>query len=67
MESTVVRRVESAGLALAVREHTPWQPGKQSVILVHGYPDQQDVWDSLLRFLPAEARWRVNAGGKFGG
>ena len=54
MESAVVRRVESAGLALAVREHTPWQAGKQSVILVHGYPDQQDVWNPLVRFLPAD-------------
>lgn len=40
------RRVDSAGLGLAVREYgaPPDQPGTEHVVLVHGYPDSQDMW-----------------------
>lgn len=38
------RRVPSAGLQICVREHGTPAPGKQHVILVHGYPDRQELW-----------------------
>jgi pimeloyl-ACP methyl ester carboxylesterase len=50
--ATNVRRIRSAGLSLAAVEHSAWAPGRQSVILVHGYPDQQDVWDAVIASLP---------------
>ncbi len=50
-----VRRVRSKGLDLAVRERSPWAPGKQSIVLVHGYPDQQDVWDRVVGDLDLSA------------
>ena len=43
--TTRLRRIQGAGLCLAVREHSPAGEGKQHVVLVHGYPDQQDMWD----------------------
>ena len=49
--SPTTRRVPATGLSLAVREHTPWSEGAQSVVLVHGYPDQQDVWDPVVAAL----------------
>jgi len=45
------RRVLSSGLGLAVRERSGWAPDKQSVVLVHGYPDQQDMWDRMVAHL----------------
>lgn len=42
------RRVGSAGVNLCVHEHSSWSPGKQSVVLVHGYPDQQDMWGRVI-------------------
>ena len=42
------RRIGSQGVSLAVREHSDWAPGKQSVVLVHGYPDQQDMWGRVI-------------------
>jgi pimeloyl-ACP methyl ester carboxylesterase len=45
------RRVRSGDLSLAVREHSPCTPGAQHVVLVHGYPDQQDVWDQVVAVL----------------
>jgi pimeloyl-ACP methyl ester carboxylesterase len=47
-----LREVRSGGIALAVREHSAHGPGKQHVVLVHGYPDQQDVWDPVVAALP---------------
>ena len=47
-------RVASRGLDLSVREHSSWSPGKQSVVLVHGYPDSQDMWNPVLGRLDAE-------------
>jgi pimeloyl-ACP methyl ester carboxylesterase len=41
-------------LELAVHEHTPWSPDRESVILVHGFPDQQDVWDRVVEALPKD-------------
>ena len=38
------RRVPSAGLEICVREHSAAGPGKQHVVLVHGYPDRQALW-----------------------
>lgn len=49
------REVVSGGLRLCVREHSPWAPGKQSVVLVHGFPDQQDVWDEVVGHLDLDA------------
>lgn len=45
-------RVHSAGVSLEVHEHSSWSPGRPSVLLVHGYPDQQQIWDRLLTALP---------------
>jgi pimeloyl-ACP methyl ester carboxylesterase len=47
-------RVRSTGPSLAVREHTAWSPGKQTLVLVHGYPDQQDTWAELVAALPLD-------------
>lgn len=43
--------VPSAGLRLAVREHTAPGPGRPTVVLVHGFPDQQDMWDPVIEIL----------------
>src|SRR4051812_48604733 len=51
-------RVSSGALTLAVREHTPAGPGRPTVVLVHGYPDQQDTWDALVARLPLQD-WHV--------
>ncbi|HET6625624.1 MAG TPA: alpha/beta fold hydrolase [Nocardioidaceae bacterium] len=48
-------RVLSTGLSLDVREHSADGPGKDHVILVHGYPDQQDMWDRVLEALDGDA------------
>ncbi len=45
-------RVHSAGVALEVHEHSPWAAGRPSVLLVHGYPDHQQVWDPVVAALP---------------
>ena len=47
-------RVHSAGVSLEVHEHSSWTRGRPSVLLVHGYPDQQQVWDRLLDALPRD-------------
>lgn len=47
-------RVNSAGVSLAVREHSAPAPGRPSVVLVHGYPDQQETWDDLVAALPLD-------------
>jgi len=47
-------RVRAAGVALEVREHSPWAAGKPTVLFVHGYPDQQELWDPVLALLPGE-------------
>jgi pimeloyl-ACP methyl ester carboxylesterase len=39
------RRVASTGLDLCLCEHTEPGPGRPTVVLVHGYPDQQEMWD----------------------
>jgi pimeloyl-ACP methyl ester carboxylesterase len=46
--------VTSAGVRLAVREHSPPGPGRPTVVLVHGYPDQQDMWDLVVAALPLD-------------
>lgn len=52
------RRVRSDTVSLAVREHSPAGPGRPTVVLVHGYPDQQDTWDRLVARLPLDD-WHV--------
>ena len=52
------RRVRSDTVTLAVREHSPAGPGRPTVVLVHGYPDQQETWDTLVARLPLDA-WHV--------
>jgi pimeloyl-ACP methyl ester carboxylesterase len=54
----VEHRVRSGDVTLAVREHSPSGPDRPSVVLVHGYPDQQDVWERLIEELPLED-WHV--------
>ncbi|MEV4675453.1 MULTISPECIES: alpha/beta fold hydrolase [Actinomadura] len=43
------RTVTSNGVRLAVREYG--EPGRTTVVLVHGYPDTQAVWEPVARFL----------------
>ena len=52
------RRVTSGALTLAVREQSPGGRGRPTVVLVHGYPDQQDTWDALVARLPLDD-WHV--------
>jgi len=47
-------RVGSGEVTLAVREHSPAEPGRPTVVLVHGYPDRQDTWDALVAELPLD-------------
>src|SRR4051812_2391532 len=54
----VASRVRSGDLALAVREHSPAGPGRPTVVLVHGYPDRQATWATLLQHLPLDG-WHV--------
>jgi len=56
--SPTSRRVTSGDVSLAVREHSPAGPGRPTVVLVHGYPDSQDTWGSLVARLPLED-WHV--------
>jgi pimeloyl-ACP methyl ester carboxylesterase len=58
MPQTATRHVQSADVSLAVREHSPAGPGRPTVVLVHGYPDQQDTWNTLVARLPLDA-WHV--------
>ncbi len=58
VSSPVLSRVASGPVSLAVREHSPAGPGKPTVVLVHGYPDQQDTWDTLIGLLPLD-EWHV--------
>jgi pimeloyl-ACP methyl ester carboxylesterase len=51
-------RVRSGDVSIAVREHSAAGPGRATVVLVHGYPDQQDTWDALIARLPLDA-WHV--------
>ncbi|NUR07796.1 MAG: alpha/beta fold hydrolase [Nocardioidaceae bacterium] len=53
-----ILRVPSGDLALEVREHSPAGPGRPTVVLVHGYPDQQDTWAALIDRLPLDS-WHV--------
>src|SRR6476660_3088881 len=57
-DTAIERRVRSATVTLVVREHSPAGPGRPTVVLVHGYPDQQDTWDRLVARLPLDA-WHV--------
>jgi pimeloyl-ACP methyl ester carboxylesterase len=47
-----VRHVSSAGVTIAVREHSPGGTERPTVVLVHGYPDRQDMWDPVVAALP---------------
>ena len=48
----------SGEISLAVREHSPRGEGRPTVVLVHGYPDDQGTWDALVAELPLDA-WHV--------
>lgn len=48
------QQVPSVGVTLAVREHTPAAPDRPTVVLVHGYPDRQQMWDLVVAALPGE-------------
>jgi pimeloyl-ACP methyl ester carboxylesterase len=43
------RRVRSGGVSLAVREYG--DPAAPTVVAVHGYPDNQTMWEPLARLL----------------
>lgn len=47
------RRVASAGVELAVREQGEPGPDRPTVVLVHGYPDEQSMWDPVAALLVA--------------
>jgi pimeloyl-ACP methyl ester carboxylesterase len=51
-------RIDSGEVTIAAREHSPAGPGRPSVVLVHGYPDQQQTWDTLIARLPL-GDWHV--------
>lgn len=51
-------RVRSGDVTIAVREHSPAGPCRPDVVLVHGFPDQQDTWDAMIAQLPLDA-WHV--------
>ena len=57
-DAAIERRVRSDTVTIMVREHSPAGPGRPTVVLVHGYPDQQDTWDRLVALLPLDA-WHV--------
>jgi pimeloyl-ACP methyl ester carboxylesterase len=48
------RVLSSDGVRIAVREHSAAEPGRPTVVLVHGYPDQQEMWDLVVAALPAD-------------
>src|SRR5919112_4474679 len=56
--TVTTQQVPSGDVSLAVREHSPSGPGRPTVVLVHGYPDQQDTWDTLVARLPLDD-WHV--------
>ncbi len=51
-------RVRSGDVSIAVQEHSPAGPGRPTVVLLHGYPDQHDVWHATIARLPLDA-WHV--------
>jgi pimeloyl-ACP methyl ester carboxylesterase len=51
------RLTPSTDLRICVVEHSPDAPGP-TVVLVHGYPDRQEMWDPVVRLL-VEAGLRV--------
>src|SRR3954451_18071804 len=51
-------RILSGEVTIAACEHSPAGPGRPTVVLVHGYPDQQTTWDALVACLPLE-HWHV--------
>lgn len=58
MPAAATTTVRSGEVGIAVREHSPAGPGRTTVLLVHGYPDRQDAWDSLVARLPGDD-WHV--------
>jgi pimeloyl-ACP methyl ester carboxylesterase len=58
MPTSETQYVRSGDVSIAVREHSPSGPGRATVVLVHGYPDQQDTWNRLVERLPLDA-WHV--------
>jgi pimeloyl-ACP methyl ester carboxylesterase len=50
----ITRLVGSTGLAIRVTEHSPGGLGRPTVVLVHGYPDRQQMWDPVVAALPLD-------------
>lgn len=48
------RTVRSHDLDLSVTEHSPASAETPTVVLVHGFPDRQQVWDRLVERLPLD-------------
>ena len=51
---TVDSAVRSGSVRIAVRQHSAPGPDRPTVVLVHGYPDQQDMWDPVVAALPTD-------------
>lgn len=51
---TDLRVTTPDGVGVAVREHSPAAPDRPTFVLVHGYPDQQEMWDLVVRELPGD-------------
>jgi pimeloyl-ACP methyl ester carboxylesterase len=51
---TQTQHVPSTGVTLAVREHSESGADRPTVVLVHGYPDRQDMWDLVVAALPLD-------------
>lgn len=49
-----IRQVQSSGVTIAVRERSGPGPDRPTVVLVHGYPDCQDMWDLVVAALPLD-------------
>ncbi|WP_232835788.1 alpha/beta fold hydrolase [Actinocorallia populi] len=52
MSDFTTRTVQANGVRLAVREYGAG--GRATVVLVHGYPDTQEVWEPVAGLLAAE-------------
>jgi pimeloyl-ACP methyl ester carboxylesterase len=54
VKRTIDSTIDSGGVRIAVREHSPSGPDRPTVVLVHGYPDRQDMWGPVVAALPTD-------------
>jgi len=43
--------IASDGVSLAVHTYTDLDPGRPTILAIHGYPDNHHVWDGVAREL----------------